>query len=95
MKSNYWLKTPRLESNLKKKLLAFAVQKDMEFGSLQNDICNLKNEYTEKSLSFEQRLVELRSDDCTCEKSLSLNKRYTAMEQKLSDLQSSFLQFKQ
>ena len=46
-------------------------------------------------MSFEQKFVELISGDCTCEKSLSLDKKYTAMEQKVSDLQSSFLQFKQ
>ena len=65
----------------------------MEFSSLQSDICKFKNEYTEKSLSLEQRLVELRSDDCTCEKSLSLDKKYTAIEQKISDLQTSIFQF--
>ena len=55
----------------------------------------MEREYTEKSLIFEQRLVDLRSDDCTCEKSQSLDKKYTAMEQKISDLQPSFFQFKQ
>ena len=67
----------------------------MEFSSLQNDICKLKNEYTVKSLSLEQRLVDLKNDDCTCGKSLSLDKKYTVIEQKISDLQTSFLQFKQ
>ena len=89
------IENSKIGKQLKEKLIAFAIQKDMEFGSLQNDICKLKNEHTEKSLSFEQRLVELRSDDCTCEKSPSLDKKYTALEQKISDLQSSFIQFKQ
>ena len=36
----------------------------------------------------------MRNDDCTCVKSLTLDKKFTAVE-KNSDLQTSFLQFKQ
>ena len=89
------IENSKIAKQLKEKLIAFGAQKDMEFNSLQKDICDLKKEYTEKSLIFEQRLVDLRSDDCTCEKSQSLDKKYTAMEQKISDLQPSFFQFKQ
>ena len=87
------IENSKIGKQLKERLIAFGAQKDMEFSSLQNDICKLKNEYTVKSLSLEQRLVELKNDDCTCEKSLSLDKKYTAIEQKISDLQTSIFQF--
>ena len=51
------IENSKIGKQLKEKLIAFGAQKDMEFNSLQNDICKLKNEYTEKSLSLEQSLV--------------------------------------
>ena len=44
----------KIAKQLKEKLIVFRVQKDKAFNSLQKDICNLKKEYTEKSLVFEQ-----------------------------------------
>ena len=69
------IENSKIGKQLKERLIAFGAQKDMEFSSLQNDICKLKNEYTVKSLSLEQRLVDLKNDDCTCEKSLGLDKK--------------------
>ena len=89
------IENSKIGKQLKEKLIAFGAQKDMEFSSLQNDICKLKIEYNEKSLRLKQRLVELKNDNSTCEKSFSLDKKYTAIEEKISDLQTSFLQFKQ
>ena len=48
------IENSRITKQLKEKLIVFRVQKDKAFNSLQKDICNLKKEYTEKSLVFEQ-----------------------------------------
>ena len=47
------IENSKIGKQLKEKLIAFEVQKDMEFNSLQNDICKFKNKYTEKNLSFQ------------------------------------------
>ena len=47
------IENSKIGKQLKEKLIAFEVQKDMEFNSLQNDICKLKSKYTKKNLSFQ------------------------------------------
>ena len=75
---------------LKEKLIAFGFKKDNEFNSLQADICRLKTEYNEKKKSIETSIVEIQNDA----KYVMFSNRDISVEEKITELQRSFLEFK-
>ena len=84
------IESSKIGKLLKEKLIAFGCKKDNEFNSLQADICRLKTEYNEKSKSIEKSIVEIQNDD----KYVMLSNRVISLEEKVTELQRSFLEFK-
>ena len=84
------IESSKIGKLLKEKLIAFGCKEDNEFNSLQADICRLKTEYNEKSNSIEKSIVEIQNDD----KYVMFSNRVISLEEKITELQRSFLEFK-
>ena len=84
------IESSKIRKVLKEKLIAFGCKKDNEFDSLQADICRLKSEYNEKSKSIEKSIVEIQNDG----KNVMFSKRVISLEEKITDVQKIFLEFK-
>ena len=81
------IESSKIGKQLKEKLIAFGSRKDNEFSDFQAEIVKLKKEYKVKSKNMEKSIDQIQKDEFSCS-------RIDKLENKITELQKSFLEFK-